>query len=188
MLLAMLLFMLAQPSMVLAPYFIKVTHHGNNFTLALINMILQGGMILGSLVVSFKKQWKNKMRTLFLGILLINIGYLIYGLAPIRFYLLLGIGSFMMGLIMPIVNIIVLTVIQITVPLDKMGRVSSILNTLMMVASPLGAILAGPLSVILGISSLYFFCALISIIVTIIPYIFTGIRHIDYDQPLIESM
>ena len=188
MLLAMLLFMLAQPSMVLAPFFIKIIHGGNNFTLALINMILQGGMILGSLVVSFKKQWKNKMRTLFLGILLINIGYLIYGLAPIRFYLLLGIGSFMMGLIMPIVNIIVLTVIQITVPLDKMGRVSSILNTLMMVASPLGAILAGPLSEILGVSNLFILCALISIVITILPYLFTGIRHIDYDQAMVESM
>ena len=93
-----------------------------------------------------------------------------------------------MGLIMPIIDIIVMTVIQTTVPLDKMGRVSSILNTLMMVASPLGAILAGPLSVILGVSSLYFFCAVVSIIVTIIPYFFTGIRHIDYDQPIIDSM
>ena len=94
----------------------------------------------------------------------------------------------MMGLIMPIVNIIVLTVIQITVPLDKMGRVSSILNTLMMVASPLGAILAGPLSEILGVSNLFILCALISIVITILPYLFTGIRHIDYDQAMVESM
>jgi len=188
MLLAMLLFMLAQPAMVLGPFFIKIIHGGNNFTLALIQMILQGGMILGSLVVSYKKQWKNKMRTLFIGIMLINIGYLIYGLAPIGFYPMIGIGAFIMGLIMPIIDIIVITVIQISVPYDKMGRVSSILNTLMMVASPLGAILAGPLSEIFGISNLYILCALISMVVTILPYIFTGIRHIDYDQAIIRSM
>ena len=169
-------------------YFIKNIHGGNNFILALNNIILQSGMILGSLVVSLKKRWKNKMRTLFTGIMIINVGYLIYALTPIGIFLMMQVGLLIMGLILPIVDIIVMTVIQTTVPLDKMGRVSSILNTLMLVASPLGAILAGPLSLILGVSGLYLLCALISIIVTIIPYIFTGIRHIDYDQPLIDSM
>jgi len=187
-LLAMLLTLLAQPAMTLAPFFVKIVHGGNNFILAINNMIFQGGMILGSLLVSFKKQWTNQMRVFFMGIMIMNIGYLVYALSPIGVFLWMWIGLLIMGFTLPIVNIIVLTSIQFTVPLDKMGRASSILNTLIMVASPIGAILAGPLSVILGISSLYFFCALISIIVTIIPYIFTGIRHIDYDQPIIDSM
>ncbi len=72
-LLAMLLYLLSQPAMTLAPYFIKNIHGGNNFILALNNIILQLGMILGSLVVSLKKRWKNKMRTLFTGIMIINV-------------------------------------------------------------------------------------------------------------------
>ncbi|HEC37798.1 hypothetical protein LCGC14_0835140 [marine sediment metagenome] len=180
--LAMLLYLLSQPVMTLAPHFIKTVHGGNDFSLALNSMIFQGGMILGSILVSLKKRWKNKMRTLFLGIMIINIGFLIYALSPIGVFLFMQIGLLIMGFIMPIVEVIIMTVTQITVPLDKMGRVSSILNLLMMVASPLGAILAGPLSLILGISTLYVLCALISIIVTIIPYLSSSFRSIDYDH------
>ncbi|MHA2398389.1 MAG: MFS transporter [Promethearchaeota archaeon] len=187
MLLAMLLMLLSQPSMTLAPFFIKNIHGGNNFTLALNNMILQGGMIVGSVVVSIKKHWKNKIQIIFMGIMLTNIGYLLYALAPIGVFIMIQIGLLIMGLIMPIINNIVMTVIQTTVPLDKMGRVSSTLNLLMMVATPLGAIVAGPLSELLGVAPLYFICALASIIVTIIPYLSKGIRSIDYDAPIIGS-
>ncbi len=184
MLIAMLLYMLTQPLMVLAPFFIKIIHGGNNFTLAFIEMILQGGMILGALIPSFKKQWKNEIRVLFIGMIIINIGYLLYALAPIGNYSIIGLGAFIMGFILPVVDILVLTVVQKTIPPDKMGRVSSTLNTLMMVASPLGAILAGPLSEILGVSLLYLICAILGIIITILPYLFTGIRHIDYTKEI----
>ena len=146
MIIAMLLYLLAQPAMTLAPFFVQIIHGGSYFTYALNNILFQGGMILGSFIVSFKKKWKKKMLTMFIAIMIMNIGYLIYAMAPIGVFLFMQIGLIIMGLFMPIVSIIVMTVIQITVPLDKMGRVSSILNTLTMVATPIGAILAGPLS------------------------------------------
>ena len=123
MLLGMLLYFFAQPAMTLAPFFIKIVHGGNNFMFALNSVIFQGGTILGALIVSFKKQWKNKMRIFFVGIMVINIGYLIYALAPIGVFLYIQIGLLIMGLLIPIVDIIVLTVMQQTVPLAKMGRV-----------------------------------------------------------------
>jgi DHA3 family macrolide efflux protein-like MFS transporter len=182
MLIAMLLTMLTQPLIVLAIFFIKYIHGGDNFALAIIQMIMQGGMILGALIPFFKKRWKNKMRILFIGMIVINIGYLMYALAPIGFYPLIGAGAFIMGFIIPVINIIVMTVVQTTVPHNKMGRVSSILSTLMMIGSPLGAILAGTLSEIIGVSFLYLLCAILGIIIAIIPYFFTNIRHIDYDN------
>ena len=58
----------------------------------------------------------------------------------------------------------------------------------MMVATPIGAILAGPLSELFGVSLLYMICAIASMIITIIPYIFTGIRHVDYNQEILKSL
>jgi DHA3 family macrolide efflux protein-like MFS transporter len=188
MLLAMLLYLLSQPAMTLAPFFVIIIHGGNEFIYALNAILFQGGMILGSFVISFKKVWKNKMRLIFIGIMIINIGYLIYAMAPIGIFLYMQIGLVIMGLFMPLVSIIIMTIIQITVPLDKMGRVSSILNTFTNIASPIGAILAGPLSIILGVSNLYILCAIFSIIVTLIPYMFSRFRRIDYDQPILDSM
>jgi len=86
--------MLAQPLMTLSTFFIKHIHGGDNFALAIIQMIMQGGMILGALIPFFKKRWKNKMRILFIGMIVINIGYLMYALAPIGFYPLIGAGAF----------------------------------------------------------------------------------------------
>jgi DHA3 family macrolide efflux protein-like MFS transporter len=187
MLIAMLLTMLTQPLMTLSTFYIKYIHGGNNFTLAIIQMIMQGGMILGALIPFFKKRWKNKMRILFIGMIVINIGYIMHAIAPIGFFPLISAGAFVMGFIMPVINIIVMTVVQITVPHDKMGRVSSILNTLMMIGSPLGAILAGTLSEIIGVSFLYLLCAITGIFVIIIPYYSTNIRHIDYDKEVGDS-
>ncbi|MFX0081251.1 MAG: MFS transporter [Candidatus Hodarchaeota archaeon] len=186
MLIAMMLYMLSQPALVLAPFFIKVTHGGNNFTLAIVEMVLQGGMILGALVPFFKKKWNNQIRVLFTGMVIINFGYLLYGLAPIGYYSIIGTGAFIMGFVIPIVDIIVITVVQSTVPSDKMGRVSSILNIFIMVANPIGAILSGPLSELWGVSFLYMICAIVSLIITIIPYLFTGIRHVDYNKEIIK--
>ncbi len=184
MLTAMLLNMLIQPFIVLMPYFIKVVNSGNNFILALLEMILQGGMIVGALIPSFKKKWNNSVRTMMIGIVIINIGYLMYAIAPIGFYPVMGSGAFIIGLFLPVVNTIVLTVVQSTVPQDKMGRVFSILNTLVMVASPIGAIISGPLSEIFGVSWLYFYCAILGIIISISAYMFTGLRHVDYDTEI----
>lgn len=182
--LAMLLNFLIQPLIVLMPYYIKIIHSGNNFILALLEMILQGGMIIGALIPTLKKQWKNKVRSLFIGIIIINIGYMMYAITPIGFYYTMGAGAFILGFILPVVNTILLTIIQTTIPPDKMGRVSSILNALSMIISPLGAIISGPLSVIFGVAPLYIYCAFLGILITIIAYYFTGIRHIDFDKEL----
>ena len=182
--LAMLLNFLIQPLTVLMPYYIKIVHGGNNFVLAILEMILQGGMIIGALIPSFKKQWKNKVRSMFIGIIVVNIGYMLYAITPLGFYYTMGAGAFIIGFVLPIVNTILLTVVQTKIPPDKMGRVSSILNTLSMVISPIGAIISGPLSVIFGIAPLYLYCAILGIIITITTYYLTGIRHIDFDKEI----
>jgi DHA3 family macrolide efflux protein-like MFS transporter len=184
MMVAMLLNMLIQPFTVLMPYFIKITHGGNNFLLALIEMILQSGMIIGAIIPSIKKKWTNSIRTTFVGIVVINIGYMIYAISPIGFYPLLGSGTFVLGLFLPIVNTLVITAVQRTIPQNKMGRVFSILNTMSMMASPIGAIVSGPLGELFGISWLYFYCAIMGIIVAISVYFFTGLRNLDYDKEI----
>ena len=181
---AMLLNMLIQPLTVLMPYFIKITHGGNNFMLALLEMLLQAGMIIGAIIPSIKKKWNNSIRTMFIGIVVLNIGYLMYAISPIGFYPLMGSGAFVLGLVLPIINTIVLTVVQRSIPQNKMGRVFSILNTLSMTASPIGAIVSGPLSEIFGISWLYFYCAILGIVVSVFVYLLTSIRHLNYDAEI----
>ncbi len=64
------------------------------------------------------------------------------------------------------------------------GQLFSILNTLVMIASPIGAIISGPLSELFGVSWLYFYCAIFGIIISISIYMFTSLRHVDFDKEL----
>jgi len=184
MFIAMFINLLIQPLTVLMPYYIKIIHSGDNFILAILEMVLQLGMIVGAIIPAIKKQWKNSIRTMIIGIVIINIGYLMYAIAPIGVYPVMGVGAFILGLLLPVINTVVLTVVQKAVPQDKMGRVFSILNTLVMIASPIGAIISGPLSELFGVSWLYFYCAIFGIIISISIYMFTSLRHVDFDKEL----
>jgi len=50
------------------------------------------------------------------------------------------------GMTLPIVNTIYMTIIQTVVPVDKMGRVSSVDQSLSMAIFPIGTLISGPLA------------------------------------------
>lgn len=183
-LLAMLINFLIQPLSVLMPLYIYDVHLGDLFIFALMEIIFQGSMIAGAILTSIKKDWKHKIRVIFISIIIINIGYMMYALAPIGNFSIIIIGSIIAAFSLPIVNTILQTIMQTTIPVDKFGRAISIVSTLAMVITPLAAIISGPLAEVLGISTLFFFCAILGLIITIITYTFTGIRHVDYNQPI----
>jgi MFS family permease len=89
-----------------------------------------------------------------------------------------------MGFSLPIINTIFQTIIQTVVPPDKIGRVLSINSTLCMLMTPIGIILSGPFSVIFGITNLFLVCGIIGILITITTYLFSNIRHTDYERKI----
>ena len=82
-----------QPLVVLMPYYILNLHGGSLILLGFIQMLIPAASLVGALIPSFKKTWKNKFLVICLCLLFVNIGYLIYALAPIGFFPLLGIGK-----------------------------------------------------------------------------------------------
>jgi DHA3 family macrolide efflux protein-like MFS transporter len=180
----MLINFLLQPLFVLLPLYITAIHGGGAIEIAIIEMIIQGGMISGAIISSVKKRWKNQVFIIFIGALIANIGYAMYGLSPVGFYLLMWIGGFSLGFISPIVNTIFMTIMQSSVPKEKYGRAIAIISTVSMVIMPLGVILSWPLSELLGIAGLFLYCALFGAFITLGAYFFTNIRHVNYDQDL----
>jgi DHA3 family macrolide efflux protein-like MFS transporter len=180
--LSMLLNFMLRPLDTLMPLFIKINHRGGSGLLALAEMVFTGGMIAGAIFTSIKNNWKKKMRVIFVSLVGAMTGYIILALAPSGSYLILAIGGVVLSFNLPIINSIYQTFLQTTVPADKLGRVTSIDHTFSMAISPIGSLISGPLAVLLGIPTLFFFCALISLICTIAFWIFTGIRKIDIDS------
>ena len=107
---------------------------------------------------------------------------IIFALAPHGSFLLMGITYSGYGLLIPILNTIYITLMQKEVPADKMGRVTSIDWTISFAISPIATLFAGFLSDIVGIRNLFFYCAIIGMIITVIIWRFTSVRYNNKEE------
>ncbi len=178
----MFLNFLVSPVNVLLPFYIKDAHLGTAFDLALLMVFLNGGMIFGGVITALKKNWKHKITIYFSGLMILMGLLSVLGFAPTRFFLILWVGTGIVGFILPIINTIYMTIIQTTVPPEKMGRVSSVLQSLSMAMFPIGTIIAGPLADVIGIRSVFLFSGIIGLIIIFLIWRLTKIRHVDFDN------
>lgn len=159
---------LLRPYGIFLPYFIKYNHSGDASNLAFVLAFMNGGMILGALITSVKKEWKHSLSIYFGGELVLMLMYGIIAISPHGFFLLMGIAASIFGLVIPIINTIYLTIMQKKVPADKMGRISSIDWAISSAISPIGTLISWPLSEIFGVPNLFLICSIIGIIITFI--------------------
>lgn len=173
---------LSVPFNTLMPLFIRNIHNGDSFNLAFIMAFIQIGLVLGSIVASVKKMWRRKVHTIIIGILFAVIGYYMATLAPMGFFLIIGIGGAIRASMIPIINTNFLTIIQTNVTQEAQGRVMSIVLTIASAVSPIGMILSGILSDLFGITNLYLICATLIIVSVIVVYVSTNVRKVRYDS------
>jgi DHA3 family macrolide efflux protein-like MFS transporter len=178
----MVLNFLVAPVNVLLPLYIKDIHLGTALDLAFISMFLNGGMILGGVITTLKKNWKHKNTIYFIGLMLLMGLLSVLGIVPTGAFIALWVGVGMVGLILPIINTIYMTIIQTTVPPDKMGRVSSVIQSFSNAMFPIGTIIAGPLAEALGIRSVFIYGSIIGVLIVFLTWRFTKLRHVDYDN------
>jgi len=183
----MILNFLITPVNVLLPYYIKVIHLGTAADLAFILVLFNAGMIVGGVITTLKKNWKHKLTIYFSGLMIAMGIFSVLGFAPTGSFLLMGLSASIIGLVLPISNTIYMTIIQTTVPPDKMGRVSSVDQSLSMAILPIGTIISGPLAVIFGIQNLFIFSAFIGVFITFIAWRFTKMRYIDFDHQIVVT-
>jgi predicted MFS family arabinose efflux permease len=173
-----------RPFNVIWPYFINIIHDGTAFDLAFLFGSMQVGNIIGSLITSFKKNWKNKIKINIAGEMFLFVAYFLIIFAPYRGFYLMYIGAFLGAIIFPITVATYLTIFHTIVPSNKIGRVMSIDHTISMAIAPIGAIITGPAAELIGVYPLLFICAIAGIINPIIIWSFTKIRFLDYPEKL----
>lgn len=188
-LLSMLLNFLFQPLNILAPLYVKVDHMGDESDLAIFFALINGGMILGGLITTLKKKWKHKVTVYFGGLMVLMGSVIIYAIAPIGWLLVASIINAFAFMFLPIVNTIYVTILQITVPKDKMGRVSSVDHTLSCAIMPIGALVSGFLGDLLGTRLLFLILGLIGTISVLLVWQLSGIKKYDYsDEKFISQI
>ena len=187
---------LVSPMNTLSEILIIVTHGATNLEYVFASVTFSIGLVMGSLVASLVKSWKKMTNTMFICIIALYTGLFIYGATPTPDVLtgsILGIrtsfwiiaaSGFITTFGIPIFSTIAVTMIQLTVPLDKMGRFMGFMSALISIITPFGYLLSGFLGEYLNIHFVVGGASIIAIIVMIFLWRFTDIRKLE---PLIKE-
>jgi MFS family permease len=170
------------PFNVLLPYYVEVIHGGSAADFAFVMVFFQVGMVLGAVLTSVKKEWKRKVFTYFGSLMVITVMISGYTFAPIGSFLFLGIGNLVVGFLLPIANTIYMTIIQTTVPNDKMGRVISIDQSISSLIAPFGALISGPLADLIGARIVFFLSSIIGTLATSYTWSRMKAKKVNYND------
>jgi len=94
----------------------------------------------------------------------------------------MGIANFVIGFSLPIGNTIYMTIIQTTVPHDKMGRVTSIDHSISSLISPFGALIAGPIAEVIGARIVFLLGSIIGVAATSYTWRAMIVKKVNYDD------
>jgi DHA3 family macrolide efflux protein-like MFS transporter len=178
---------LNQPFNIFLSIYIRDIHMGSSLDFQLIEFSLIIGTIIGVIITAIKGTWRNKTSIISLMILIHGITFALFAFAPTGNFVLLIMYSAIMGLTLPIISAILLTILQTSVPLEKVGKISSIYNLFSSGLIYAAGTISGIFASFIGLSLFFFILATLYIISTIMIFFFTNLRNIDYIKEVSES-
>lgn len=134
---------LASPAAMLTPLQVTRTFGDDVWRLSAIEIAFSVGMMAGGIFISIWGGFKNKVHTMVLAWLLFGLATVLFGVIP-NFLVYLGVMVFC-GCTMPLYNTPSMTLMQVKIPPNLMGRVFSVIMVINGIAMPLGIALFGPL-------------------------------------------
>ena len=152
---ATLLNFLLTPAFSLLP--LVVTNHFNAGAIELgwLEAGFGVGVVLGGLLLGLWGGFKRRIVTAISGLIGLGLGVVLLGLVPST-GLGIAIGAmFLAGVMQPITNGSLGAILQAAVDPGMQGRVFTLTTTVATAISPLGLLIAGPLSEVLGIQTWY---------------------------------
>ena len=163
-LMATLINFLLTPASALTPLLVSEYFGGGAIELGWLEAVFGAGVIIGGILLGIWGGFERKMVTVLSGMVGLGAGMAVVGLVPANAFNLALVGMLLSGLMIPIVNGSVGALLQVTVDPDKQGRVFTLVGSAASAMAPIGLILAGPLSDVLGIQTCFVlggvFCSL----------------------------
>ncbi len=164
----------------LLPLMVKGYFNGTAWHNGVVQTLFSSGMLIAAMVIGITGGLKKQFLMISISTGLLGICALIGGILPASMFWVFCIVVFVMGTTGMGFNIPFISYIQRTVPAENLGKVISLVTSVMSFAAPVGMFIAGPVSEIIGVSSWMFFAGIIMIFIGILCYILTK----EFDIPL----
>jgi MFS transporter, DHA3 family, macrolide efflux protein len=148
---ATLINLVLSPAFSLLPLLVRNEFGGEALQLAWVESASGIGIILGGVILSVWGGFRRRILTSLLGLVGIAVGTILIGTAPSSLFSLVIGGMFIVGMMMPFTNGPIMAVVQAIVAPEMQGRVFTLVGSLAAAMSPLGLVVAGPLSDAIGV-------------------------------------
>ncbi len=129
--------------------------------------------------MSVKKEFKRKMVMIISATYVLFARYILTALTPTGVFWFMALSGMILTFSFPIIDVLVMTILQTVVPLKMQGRVTSVTMSLAHFAQPGGMILAGVITTLTATTNLFLGCAAMGILIAALSWIFTDIKHVE---------
>ncbi|MDH5375087.1 MAG: MFS transporter [Candidatus Bathyarchaeota archaeon] len=163
----------------LLPYFVKVDHFGAVSDLAFVMAFIQGGLLVGGLIMSVIKVSRKKMAIIASSMYILFLGYILVALTPTEFFWFMATSGLILTFCIPMIDVLAMTILQTVVPVEMQGRVTSVTISLAHAAQPIGMLLAGIITVFTGTVNLFLGCAGLGVLILTLSWFFTDVRYVE---------
>jgi DHA3 family macrolide efflux protein-like MFS transporter len=173
---------LLTPTGALAPLLIT-RHFGKGaFEFGLFDSAWGLGMIAGGLLLGIWGGFRKKVATSMMGIIGIGVGISMVAFAPEDMFWLALVGMTVTGITNPLANGPLMALLQSIVRPDMQGRVMSLVSSFAMAMTPLGLIIAGPVTEFIGLRSWYWIAGIVTLLMGVAGFFIPAVIHLEENQ------
>jgi MFS transporter, DHA3 family, macrolide efflux protein len=137
------------------------------------------GVIAGGIFLGVWGGFKRKIITSLIGITGIGAGVMLVAFAPSNGFLLALVGMVIIGVMNSMANGPLGALLQSIVRKDMQGRVMSLVSSAATAMTPIGLLIAGPVSDLIGIRTWYWIAGLISLLMGVAGFFIPAVMNVE---------
>ena len=176
---ALLIKLALTPAFSLLPLLVKNHFHGGPAQLGAFEGLFGVGVVAGGVLLGVWGGFRRKIKTIQGGVLILGAGLTALAFVPGGFFFAGLACLFAMGFAVSLVDGPFIAILQATVAPEIQGRVLGVAASLLTLTSPLGLILAGPLSDRLGLSVWYAAAGVLALLLGTVGFLIPTLQRIE---------
>lgn len=165
------------------PLMVKGYFNGTAWHNGIVQTLFSSGMLIAAMIIGLTGGLQRQFLMIALSMGLLGLCSFISGFLPATWFWVFCIAVFIMGTTSMGFNIPFTAYIQRTVPSENLGKVISLVTSIMSFAAPVGMFIAGPVSELLGVSNWMILAGILMVFVSLSCYLLTR----EFDIPLIKE-
>ncbi len=180
------------PAFSLIPLLVREHFRGTAAHLGLLEVVIGVGFVIGGLLLSAWGGFKRRIYTMMIAMVIGGLCLAALGATPAAMFWMALVSVFVFGLTVPLIDGPFMAILQASVTPEMQGRVFTLVGSLLNLTSPIGLMIAGPVSDRLGLQVWYVVggvltaaAGLVGLVMPVIANIEQNNNgHQDEDQPV----